>query len=105
MTTVERRTAHAEQLPGGVTVEGSSLGGLAVKWDGRFIGWMHENGGLWKAVSRMPIPGTSTYTGRTLGSWPQAEAIIRIAREAGWVPQKKPLPPGRRASTNEGPTP
>lgn len=91
--TVAPSSPGSGHLPGGITAERSSLGGLIVKLNGRFVGWMHENGRQWKAVIRVRIPGTTAYTGRPLGSWPQAEAAMRIARAAGWRPPEEPQPP------------
>ena len=86
-----------EHLPNGVTVERSPLGGLVVKLNGRLVGWIHQHGNVWSAVRRVPIRGTSTYTGRPLGSWRQAEAVMRIVHSAGWLPQERPKPPERGA--------
>jgi hypothetical protein len=70
---------HVE-LPTGVTLQHSSLGGLAVYMGGKPVGWMHESGEMWNAYIRQP----NGEPGKPLGRFAHYEAVLRIAREAGW---------------------
>jgi hypothetical protein len=74
-------------LPHGVTLSKSSLGGFQVEWNGEPIGWIHENGEEWNAYKS----GTAPYNGEKLGRWPQAMAVQKIAFAAGW-PAKRQAP-------------
>jgi hypothetical protein len=84
-------SANAE-LPHGVTMQQSSLGGFAVYVGGRQAGWIHESGDMWNAYLRRPGE-----PGRPLGRFSQLDAVRRVAFEAGW--------PGRAgdSSPNAGP--
>lgn len=66
-------------LPHGVTLQHSSLGGLAVYVGGTFVGWMHKNGERWNAYLRQ-----NGEPGLPLGRFEHHDAVLRIAREAGW---------------------
>ncbi|MGK5682509.1 hypothetical protein [Actinoplanes sp. URMC 104] len=66
-------------LPAGVTLKASALGGYAVHLGGEFVGWIHENGPeRWNAYRRAEPPRT----GEFLGAFRRADAVERIARAA-----------------------
>jgi len=74
----------SDPFPRGVELTRSPLGGYAVEWNGKFIGWIHASiGDKWNAFvrnieQRNPGPGTP------LGRFTQKEAVRQIAIAAGW---------------------
>ena len=72
------------------------LGGHAVEWNGKLIGWIHASYvDKWNAFSRGAKPGDS---GTPLGRFTQNEAVRRIATEAGWPgPQAGQASNGRQS--------
>jgi hypothetical protein len=75
-------TPRREAYPGGVKLIRTELGGVAVLWGGRLIGWMHASlGDKWNAY----VPGREAGDGgRLLGRFTEEEAVRQIALEAGW---------------------
>jgi hypothetical protein len=72
-----------DSLPRGVALSRSQLGGYAVEWNGKFIGWIHPSvGDKWNAYVRSTKQGNST--GTPLGRFIQNEAVRQIAIAAGW---------------------
>lgn len=67
------------ELPHGVTMQRSSLGGFSVYVGGSNVGWIHESGDMWNAYLRLPGE-----PGRPLGRFDQLNAVRRVAFEAGW---------------------
>jgi len=65
----------------GVTLSRSPLGGYAVEWNGKFIGWIHANGDRWNAYIRSAKRGDP---GTPLGRFSHDEAVQQIATAAGW---------------------
>jgi len=65
----------------GITLSRSPLGGYAVEWDGKFIGWIHASGDRWNAYLRNAKRGN---LGTPLGRFPHDEAVQQIAIAAGW---------------------
>jgi hypothetical protein len=72
----------SEEPPAGVTLTRGPLGGYVVKWKGRTIGWLHDNGDRWNAYLRAEKQGE---LGTPLGCFTQDEAVQRIAVAAGWT--------------------
>ena len=78
----------------GVTLTRSPLGGFAVEWGGKFVGWIHESGDRWNAYIRGAAEGDR---GTGLGRYPKDEAVRKIVTAAGWPgPLREDL--ARRAS-------
>ncbi|GIE96689.1 hypothetical protein [Paractinoplanes rishiriensis] len=71
-----------EFFPKGITLSRNDLGGLAVEWNGIFIGWIHASiGDQWNAYVRGKKNGDP---GIMLGRFTKDEAVRRIALAAGW---------------------
>ena len=74
---------ETDSFPDGVRLTRNPLGGHAVEWNGKFIGWIHAScGDKWNAYVRDAKPGV---TGLPLGRFTKNEAVRRIAIEAGWL--------------------
>jgi hypothetical protein len=72
-----------DPFPRGVALTRSPLGGYAVEWNGKFIGWIHASvGDQWNAYVRSI--GQDNSTGTPLGRFVQNEAVRQIAIAAGW---------------------
>ncbi len=67
------------EVPSGVALSRTSLGGVAVSYEGTFLGWMHGRGDTWRAYLRT---GPLTL-GTPLGEFTRAEAIGRILAASG----------------------
>jgi hypothetical protein len=77
----------SSDLPAGVTLTRSALGGFRVDRRGEFIGWIHENGpDRWNAYRRAEPPKP----GQFLGAFSQTDAVQRIAHAIGGADQKAP---------------
>ena len=62
-------------LPPGVTLTKSVLGGFSIEVNGTYVGWIHSApGGRWNAYLRR----SSRATGHHLGCFPKATAILKI---------------------------
>jgi len=73
---------ETDPFPDGVRLTRNPLGGHAVEWNGKFIGWLHASyGDKWNAYVRGAKPGV---TGLPLGRFTKNESVRRIAIEAGW---------------------
>ncbi len=83
------------ELPPLVSLSRSALGGFTVGYDGTFIGWIHESGGLWNAYLRS---AKVTEHGTPLGRFTKHEAVLRIAVAAGRI---EPPALGKSRSANE----
>ena len=71
-----------DPFPSGVRLVRTKLGGVAVVWDGKPIGWMHATiGDRWNAYAPGPNTGDP---GELLGRFTEEEAVWRIALQAGW---------------------
>ena len=67
----------AVEMPSGVTLRRSSLGGLVVERGGVCLGWIHQDnrgGDRWNAYRRSEPPRP----GQPIGTFSQAEAVSRI---------------------------
>ena len=71
------RTSTPE-LPSGVSLSRSALGGFAVYVQGDFAGWIHGDGERWRAYRRAVPPRS----GELLGSFRQEDAVRKIAEAA-----------------------
>jgi len=72
---------ETDSFPDGVRLTRNPLGGHAVEWNGKFIGWIHASyGDKWNAYVRGAKPGDP---GMPLGRFTKNEAVRRIAIEAG----------------------
>lgn len=60
-------------IPPGIVLERSGLGGLLVLREGVKLGWMHEHDGSWHAY--LPMDGVS---GQFLGKFSKAGAVRAI---------------------------
>ncbi len=78
------RRLPSGSLPLGVTLFRSVLGGYTVGYDGKFIGWIHENGDRWNAYIRAEKRGES---GRPLGRFDHDEAVRQIVIASGVIEQ------------------
>ncbi|MBU2667377.1 hypothetical protein KOI35_28085 [Actinoplanes bogorensis] len=68
---------ESTELPAGVTLVRSALGGYAVYVRGDFAGWIHQNGPeRWNTYRRAEPPRP----GEFLGVFRRADAVERIAR-------------------------
>jgi len=71
-----------DSFPEGVRLMRNPLGGHAVEWNGKFIGWIHASyGDRWNAYVRGAKPCA---TGLPLDRFTKNEAVRRIAIEARW---------------------
>ncbi|GLW32220.1 hypothetical protein Areg01_51590 [Actinoplanes regularis] len=67
------------EVPSGVALSRTSLGGVAVSYEGTFLGWMHGRNDTWRAYLRT---GPLTL-GTPLGEFTRVEAIGRILAASG----------------------
>jgi hypothetical protein len=64
-------------VPAGVTMRPSVLGGYSVHLDGRFIGWMHASPpDRWATYTRAHAPRS----GQFLGAFRKSDAVDRLVR-------------------------
>lgn len=76
-------SVQQNDLPEGVTLQRSSLGGFSIYVGAKFVGWIHESGNQWNAYLRQP----HGEPGLPLGKFSHKEAVRRVALEAGWPGQ------------------
>jgi hypothetical protein len=69
-------SGKATSLPAGAELVRSELGGLALNYQGKFVGWVHSSGDEWNAYLRQP----GQPEGFKLGRFPLDEAVAAILR-------------------------
>ncbi|GIE89403.1 hypothetical protein SAMN06264365_111166 [Actinoplanes regularis] len=67
------------EVPSGVALSRTSLGGVAVSYKGTFLGWIHGRNDTWRAYLRT---GPLTL-GTPLGEFTRVEAIGQILAASG----------------------
>jgi hypothetical protein len=77
---------ETDSFPGGVRLTRSPLGGHAVEWNGKFIGWIHASYGD-KGTHTFAVPSQALRAGHS--------AALPRTRQFGSLP----LRPGRQAAS------